>query len=359
MGLAAAASALAVAGCGEQPVVNTSAKPDTDSDPIPIRQTDTLPIEGEMRKYLDALEEGDSGLRLLITNKLKQPSTIEWSTKPKILKTALVYDKGFHLDEVSLEGFNLSKLGMRLEHHPELQQDGLGMSDTYNSLVLIQDPNKTREEWFDNGARDVIATYYSQLAAVHNAPFGPETTKSLKTLLDKDPSSPALALPMIERELALEAAISDDYSAVIKKLKIMADSGFEDQIAQTIKILDRPSDQRQDPVDFWSVEIFVNCPDPDEMIWRAGSLQVKNPIVPPQKGNKYPGAVSYTLFNRVHGVDSSGDLITRGGIGIALTIDSDEAGKVTLSRGMPIERPLDRVPFPKKKTNEDNSNKIG
>lgn len=367
--------ALSLTGCSVQAdsapkqtaEITASAQPDAEPSPTPIDQAETLQashLEVEMQAYLDALQD-PNGVAELIRDKLQESSTTERTAKPEILKSAPVFDiKNFNLlEDKSLEGFKLSELGINLGDHPELQKDGVSLVDLYNSFILVKDPTKGREEWFDDGARDVIATYYSQLAAAHNAPFGPETTKELKALLAKDPNSLALALPMIEREVALTAAITRDYGKATARLKEMVATGFKDQIAMTTAILNRPPDQLQDPKDPWPVEVFVNNINspysPYGTAWTAGSVHGKNPTVPSQGDNKYPGAVMYTLQNRVHGTDLDGKVVTPTKKVTALVVDVDTTGEATLIPGTSITRPLPKVPSPKGTTSKTNGNRIG
>lgn len=374
--------ALSLTGCSVQAdsapkqtaEITASAQPGAESSPIPIDQAETSQashLEKEMQAYLDALQDPNEAAKW-IGDKLQEPSTVKRTAKPEILESAPLYNKKtFNLEEKSLEGYSISELGIKfLEHHPELQKDGVSLADLYNSFVLVKDPmykSPTDEEpidkeaWLNDGARDVIAAYYSQMAAIHNAPFGPETTEALRALLAKDPNSPALALPMIERELALEAATTRDYEAVIKKFKQMATNGFEDQIAMTKRILNRPDNEAQDPVDFWPMEIFVNniqSPfSPYGIAWLAGSLRGKNPVIVPQKGNKQ--LMSYPVKTRVHGVDINGKLKTGSEVLTTLVVDiNDETGEVTIIPGVPSESPLPKVPLPKDAASETDANRI-
>lgn len=308
------------------------------------------PFGKEMQRYVDAANQND---KTFVVDELQKPSAVERTAKPEALEAALSF-KDIKIEEESLEGRKLSELGIELGNHPILQKDGVSMADLYADFtIIVTDPEKDRNAWFDGLSEDAFATYFSQKAAVNNAPFGEETTKALKVLYETDPSNIGLALPMVKRELALAAASTNDSEIVMALLKKMAAEDFKPQIDKVVRIINQPEGQENNPVAINPSQIFIKGGKV-----HAGSIGAKASVSPPVADDQYPGGVDYALHTRSHGIAPDGKLAAASKIVASFHVNIED-GRVTMverERGR-MEYPLPKVPKPN--NTETDPNKIG
>ena len=353
------ATSLALSGCSapansapnKTTEVSAPAKPGVEPEATQLDREVSSPFGKEMQGYVDAANQND---KAFVMDKLREQSAVERTAKPEALEAALSF-RDIKIEEEPLEGRKLSELGIELGNHPILQKDGVSMADLYAGFTIVKDPKKDRNAWFDGLSEDAFATYFSQKAAVDNAPFGEETTKALKVLYETDPNNIGLALPMVIRELAHAAASTNDSEIVMALLKEMAAEGFKPQIDKVVRIINQPEGQENDPVDINPSQIFIK----GEGKVHAGSIKAKASVSPPVADDQYPGGVDYALHTRTHGIAPDGKLAAASKIVASFHVDTDEYGRVTMveqERGR-MEYPLPKVPKPN--NTETDPNKIG